>query len=99
MSNTLEQSGKGADQSFSSSEPGTTTQECPSEEKSNAWVEIKILSASGEPVANEAYIIELKDGTQLEGKTDGSGVAREEGLDKGPCKLILPNRDKSSIKT
>lgn len=44
-------------------------------------------------MAFEPYIIELPDGSEVEGKLDGKGQARIEGIDPGKCNVTFPNRD------
>ena len=60
------------------------------------WVEIQMLDEEGKPVAGEPYQIKLPDGTVDSGTTDGSGVARVEGIDPGSCQITFPNRDQEA---
>jgi hypothetical protein len=60
------------------------------------WIEIELVDDDGKPVPNEMYVIELPDGTQRTGVTDGDGKARVGGIDPGTAKVSFPNLDKSS---
>ena len=60
------------------------------------WVEIQMLDEENNPVAGEPYQITLPDGTVDSGTTDGSGVARVEGIDPGSCQITFPNRDQDA---
>jgi type VI secretion system secreted protein VgrG len=62
------------------------------------WVEIQLLDTDNKPVPNEAYHIELPDGTSTDGCTDDKGMARVDGIDPGNCKISFPNLDKKSWK-
>jgi hypothetical protein len=55
-----------------------------------------LLDQTGQPVAGEAYQIELPDGSTAEGKLDSQGQARVEGIDPGNCKITFPNIDKKA---
>jgi hypothetical protein len=58
-----------------------------------SWVEFELADDEGLPVAFEPYQVELPDGSKLEGKLDGKGQARIEGIDPGSCKISFPSRD------
>jgi hypothetical protein len=58
------------------------------------WIEIELLDDDGKPVAGESYFVELPDGSQLSGRTDGQGRARVEGVDPGTAKVSFPDLDK-----
>ena len=60
------------------------------------YIEIELLDDDGKPVANEMYLVELPDGTQRTGVTDGDGRARISGIDPGTAKVSFPNLDKSA---
>jgi len=60
------------------------------------WIEIEAVDEDGNPVPNEMYVIELPDGTQRTGVTDGDGKARVSGIDPGTAKVSFPNLDKGS---
>lgn len=62
------------------------------------WIEIELLDDDGKPVPNEAYVVDLPDGTQSTGVTDGDGKARVSGIDPGTAKVSFPNLDKSAYK-
>jgi hypothetical protein len=60
------------------------------------WIEIELLDDDGKPVADERYFVEMPDGSQLSGRTDGQGRARVEGVDPGTAKVSFPDLDKKS---
>jgi hypothetical protein len=60
------------------------------------FIEIELLDDDGKPVGNEAYLIELPDGTQRTGRTDGNGRARITGIDPGTAKVSFPDLDKKA---
>jgi len=60
------------------------------------FIEIELVDDAGKPVANEAYVIELPDGTQRTGRTDGDGRARITGIDPGTAKVSFPDLDKKA---
>ena len=55
------------------------------------FIEIELLDAAGEPIANEEYEILLPDKSIKKGKLDGSGHARVDGVKPGACKVNFPN--------
>lgn len=60
------------------------------------FIEIELVDDEGKPVANAAYVIELPDGTQKTGRTDGAGKARITGVDPGTAKVSFPDFDKAA---
>src|ERR1041385_920124 len=68
-------------------------QEAPAAEEQH-WIEIGLKDDDGKPVADEAYLIELPDGSQITGRTDANGRARVEGIDPGTAKVSFPEVDK-----
>lgn len=58
-------------------------------------LEIELCDEQGNPVPNEPYKVVLEDGTNLEGKLDDNGFKRIENLEKGSCRIIFPQRDKT----
>lgn len=54
-----------------------------------AWVEIVVEDASGQPCANQAFELELPDGQVASGTLDAEGKTRHEGLYPGECLLQL----------
>ncbi|HYR29299.1 MAG TPA: carboxypeptidase-like regulatory domain-containing protein [Thermoanaerobaculia bacterium] len=62
------------------------------------FIEIELVDDDGNPVANEAYLVELPDGTQKTGRTDGGGRAKITGVDPGTAKVSFPDLDKSAYK-
>jgi hypothetical protein len=68
-------------------------QPCPlPREKPSHWIEIELLDARGKPVAGEAYLIKLTDGSIREGNLDNHGRARWDGIEAGICAVWWPNR-------
>lgn len=60
------------------------------------FIEIELLDDEGKPVADEAYFVELPDGTTKSGRTDAKGFARIDGVDPGTAKVSFPDLDKES---
>jgi len=60
------------------------------------WIEIELLDDAGKPVANELYVVELPDGSAIQGRTGSDGRARVDGVDPGTAKVSFPDLDKSS---
>ncbi|HEX7832946.1 MAG TPA: carboxypeptidase-like regulatory domain-containing protein [Thermoanaerobaculia bacterium] len=60
------------------------------------FIEVELVDDSGKPVANEAYLIELPDGSQRTGRTDGAGRIRITGIDPGTAKISFPDLDKNA---
>ena len=58
------------------------------------WLEIELVDDDGNPVPNEAYTVELPDGSTVSGRLDDMGQARLEGIDPGTAKVSFPNLDK-----
>ena len=74
-------------------EEAAQTEQQPEEEH---FIEIELLDDSGKPVTNEMYVIELPDGSQRTGRTDGDGRARITGIDPGTAKVSFPDLDKKA---
>jgi hypothetical protein len=60
------------------------------------FIEIELLDDEGKPVGNEAYLIELPDGSKRTGRTDVDGRARITGIDPGTAKVSFPDLDKKA---
>ena len=60
------------------------------------YIEIELLDEDGKPVADEAYFVELPDGSTKSGRTDAKGFARIDGVDPGTAKVSFPDLDKKS---
>jgi hypothetical protein len=58
------------------------------------WIEIELLDDGGKPISGERYFVELPDGSQKSGRTDGQGRARVDGVDPGTAKVSFPDLDK-----
>jgi hypothetical protein len=62
-------------------------------------LELHLVDAAGEPVAGEAYRVELPDGHVVEGRLDARGVAFLTGIvGAGTCRVDFPNWDKDTWK-
>lgn len=60
------------------------------------YIEIELLDDEGKPIADEAYFVELPDGSSKTGRTDARGFARIDGVDPGTAKVTFPDLDKES---
>jgi hypothetical protein len=60
--------------------------------KSKTWIAIELKDNDGNPVAGEAYKIELPDGRIIEGNLDRKGTAEVRGIDPGECKVTFTRR-------
>jgi hypothetical protein len=70
--------------------------EKPAEPPPKHFIEIELVDDDGKPVPNEAYLIELPDGTKRTGRTDGGGKARITGVEPGTAKVSFPDLDKTA---
>ena len=75
-------------------EEAAAAEQTPAEE--THWIEIELLDDAGKPVANELYVVELPDGSAIQGRTGSDGRARVDGVDPGTAKVSFPDLDKSS---
>jgi hypothetical protein len=103
LQGTFESAAGAAAAAGSQTQPQTTPlqdEEAAKEEKGTQepeeqhWIEIELLDDDGKPVAAELYYVELPDGSQLSGRTDGQGRARVDGVDPGTAKVSFPDLDK-----
>lgn len=85
----LEQSGSAADEEFSEKPPSQVVNEC----GDKTWVAIELRNQEGDPVPGEAYILQLPDGTIMEGSLDENGKAGVNNIDPGQCKICFPRFD------
>jgi len=67
-------------------------------EDDTTWIEIELVDQDKEPIANERYVIETSDGRKIQGTTNASGKAREEGVVPGDCKVSFPDLEGNSWK-
>jgi hypothetical protein len=58
--------------------------------KDEGWLEIVLVDAGMEPLANEDYDVRLADGGSKSGKTSDKGLARLEGIMPGECLVRFP---------
>lgn len=54
------------------------------------WIQVELISADGEPVANAEYELTLPDGSTRTGTLDENGISREEDIPPGPIRLVFP---------
>lgn len=54
------------------------------------WVEFALVSADGDPIANEPYEVKLADGSTRSGTTDANGMAYLAGIKPGSCEVTFP---------
>lgn len=66
------------------------------QKQKKSWIEIELVDEESQPVAGEAYRIELPDGSVAEGALDGKGFARVEGIVPGTCQITFPNLDEAA---
>jgi len=58
------------------------------------WIEVELVwEDDGQPVPNEAYTIELTDGTTRKGTLDSRGFVRFDQIPSGECKVTFPKLD------
>jgi hypothetical protein len=55
------------------------------------WLEIELLDAGGEPMKDQPYLVELRDGGTRDGKLDGSGRARLDRVKPGAHRVSFPD--------
>ena len=60
------------------------------------FIEIELVDDEGNPVADEAWFVELPDGSTKSGRTDAKGFARIDGVDPGTAKVTFPDMDKNA---
>jgi hypothetical protein len=83
---------------FAEEGPPAGEQAPPPEEKKEEedWLEIELMDDGDppQPIAGARYVVELKDGTLVEGSLDDKGKARVEGIKKGSTsKVSFPDID------
>ncbi|HBP23022.1 MAG TPA: hypothetical protein DEA08_35270 [Planctomycetes bacterium] len=57
----------------------------------DAWIELELCGAGGEPVAEAAYRVGLPNGRVKRGSLDAAGKARLEKLPAGTCQVSFPD--------
>jgi hypothetical protein len=77
-----------ADASASQKKAGSSQEPCPLD-----WIKIELLDAEDKPIANEPYILFLKDGTEQPGNLDSNGFAWIQELPRGEYKVRFPKRE------
>lgn len=61
------------------------------------WIEIVLLDLAGAPMGGERYWIALTDGSFREGRLDGAGKARFDGIPPGDCDIRFPDIDEAVL--
>lgn len=74
--------------------------EPPPEDQPTAWLEVTLMDDGDPPapVPGAKYVVELADGTVIEGYLDGEGKARIEGIQEGSAKVSFPDYDAADLK-
>ncbi|HEY6476558.1 MAG TPA: PAAR-like domain-containing protein [Polyangia bacterium] len=57
------------------------------------WIDVAVLTDSGQPAADLKYKLTLPDGSVVQGQTGKDGVVKVRGIKKGKCKISLPDFD------
>lgn len=60
------------------------------------WIEIELLDDAGEPTPGARYEVLMADGELCEGSLDGTGRARIEAFDDGPCVVRFPDLEQGA---
>ncbi len=55
------------------------------------WVAVELVDEDDAPMMFERYTIKLPDGTTQEGRLDGNGRVRFNGIDPGTCEITFPD--------
>jgi hypothetical protein len=58
----------------------------------DGFVVLELRYGRGQPMAGERYRVTTPGGEVREGRLDGRGLARVEGLPAGDCKIAFPDR-------
>ena len=61
-----------------------------------SWIYIELVDEAGQPVPGKRYRVTSPDGRIAEGRLDGNGRARIEGVEPGKCKIDFPGLDKDA---
>lgn len=79
-------------------EPPPPEEEPPPEDQPDAWLEISLVDNGDppQPVAGAKYVVELEDGTVIEGYLDDAGKTRIEGIQEGTAKVSFPDFEDGS---
>lgn len=70
----------------------------PARLEEKTWIEIVLVDEEDQPVPGTRYMIELVDGTKVEGRLDSKGFARVDGIDPGTCVVHFPDLDEEAWK-
>lgn len=61
-----------------------------------SWIEIRMFGADDKPLPGVAYRLVLPDGQTREGRLDGEGTARVDGITPGQCVVSFPELDEEA---
>lgn len=65
----------------------------PAKKPVTTYIGIELVDMAGHPVPNERYVVTLPDGSRHEGRLDGSGQAKIDGIAEGDCAISFPMLD------
>lgn len=61
------------------------------------WIEIQLIGEDDAPIPFEPYQLVLPDGREVEGRLDGAGLARHDGMSAaGTCRVRFPRLDRDA---
>ncbi len=91
----LKRAGDAASEQTRDKPVGSSVQSCPGEEETT-WIELELKGEDGVGVPDMEYLVVTKEGKELRGKTDASGLARLEGIAQGDCTIGFPKLDRDT---
>ncbi|HEV2147591.1 MAG TPA: hypothetical protein VGR37_09340, partial [Longimicrobiaceae bacterium] len=60
------------------------------------WIEVRLVGEDDRPIPGVRWVIVLPDGSRRQGRLDGDGVARVEGIPSGTCRVSFPELDRDA---
>ncbi len=60
------------------------------------WIEVQLVGEDDQPIPDSPYRLELPGGEIQEGRLDGEGRVRVEGLPSGACRISFPELDEEA---
>jgi len=63
----------------------------PDKQQKKDSLKVTLVDSAGNPIKNERYVLHKPDGSKLEGKTDGSGVAELKETIIGLGNIVFPD--------
>jgi hypothetical protein len=74
--------------------PAELEPELPAKTSPNkTWIGIELVNAEGSPLGKQRYLLELPDGTIIDGVLNANGQAFVDNIKPGSCKISFPNLD------